>query len=55
MLFHGLPGGEMHVVVEEMDRRRKSESAAISSAIDMGESETVGNQATTLRAIPIAS
>ncbi|CAB1319588.1 unnamed protein product [Coregonus sp. 'balchen'] len=40
MLFHGLPGGEMHIVVEEMDRRGKSESAAISSAIDMEESET---------------
>lgn len=43
MLFHGLPGGDMHGVVEEMERRGKSESAAISSAIDMGESETVGN------------
>lgn len=42
MLFHGLPGGDVHGVVEEMDRRGKSESAAISSAIDMGESETVG-------------
>lgn len=31
----------MHGVVEEMDRRGKSESVAISSAIDMGESETV--------------
>lgn len=41
MLFHGLPGGDVHGVVEEMDRRGKSESAAISSAIDMGESETV--------------
>lgn len=41
MLFHGLPGGDMHGVVEEMDRRAKSESVAISSAIDMGESETV--------------
>ncbi|XP_077571955.1 LIM/homeobox protein Lhx2-like isoform X3 [Stigmatopora nigra] len=40
MLFHGLPGGDVHGVVEEMDRRGKSESAAISSAIDMGESET---------------
>ncbi|CAB1321775.1 unnamed protein product [Coregonus sp. 'balchen'] len=40
MLFHGLPGGDMHGVVEEMERRGKSESAAISSAIDMGESET---------------
>lgn len=43
MLFHGLPGGDVHGVVEEMDRRGKSESAAISSAIDMGESETVGD------------
>lgn len=42
MLFHGLPGGDVRGVVEEMDRRGKSESAAISSAIDMGESETVG-------------
>lgn len=41
MLFHGLPGGDVHGVVEEMDRRGKSESVAISSAIDMGESETV--------------
>lgn len=41
MLFHGLPGGDVHGVVEEMDRRAKSESVAISSAIDMGESETV--------------
>jgi hypothetical protein len=47
MLFHGLPGGDMHGVVEEMERRGKSESAAISSAIDMGESETVGNRTTT--------
>lgn len=44
MLFHGLPGGDIHGVVEEMDRRGKSESAAISSAIDMGESESVGQQ-----------
>ncbi|KAF3696285.1 LIM/homeobox protein Lhx2 [Channa argus] len=41
MLFHGLPGGDVHGVVEEMDRRGKSDSAAISSAIDMGESETL--------------
>ncbi|KAF6736325.1 LIM/homeobox protein Lhx2 [Oryzias melastigma] len=40
MLFHSLPGGDVHGVVEEMDRRGKGESAAISSAIDMGESET---------------
>lgn len=33
----------MHGVVEEMERRGKGESAAISSAIDMGESETVGH------------
>jgi len=42
MLFHGLPGGEMHGVLEEMERRGKSDSATISSAIDMGETETVG-------------
>lgn len=41
MLFHGLPGGDVHGVVEEMERRGKSESAGISSAIDMEESETV--------------
>lgn len=41
MLFHGLPAGDVHSVVEEMDRRAKSESVAISSAIDMGETETV--------------
>ncbi|XP_016424552.1 LIM/homeobox protein Lhx2b isoform X2 [Sinocyclocheilus rhinocerous] len=40
MLFHGLPGGEMHGVMEEMERRGKSDSATISSAIDMGETET---------------
>ncbi|KAG1968744.1 LIM/homeobox protein Lhx9 [Pimephales promelas] len=40
MLFHGLPGGEMHGVLEEMERRGKSDSATISSAIDMGETET---------------
>lgn len=43
MLFHGLPGGDVHGVVEEMDRRGKSESVAISSAIDMGESDTVSS------------
>lgn len=42
MLFHGLPGGNIHDVMEEMDRRGKSDSTAISSAIDMGERETVG-------------
>ncbi|KAI7798346.1 LIM/homeobox protein Lhx2, partial [Triplophysa rosa] len=40
MLFHGLPGGEMHGVMEEMERRGKRDSATISSAIDMGETET---------------
>nr|XP_023696464.1 LIM/homeobox protein Lhx2 [Paramormyrops kingsleyae]XP_023696465.1 LIM/homeobox protein Lhx2 [Paramormyrops kingsleyae]XP_023696467.1 LIM/homeobox protein Lhx2 [Paramormyrops kingsleyae] len=40
MLFHGLPGGEMHGVIDEMDRRGKNDSAGISSAIDMGETET---------------
>lgn len=40
MLFHGLPGGDVPGVVEEMERRGKSE-AAVSSAIDMGESDTV--------------
>ncbi|XP_056275895.1 LIM/homeobox protein Lhx2b isoform X2 [Pseudoliparis swirei] len=40
MLFHGLPGGDGHGVVEEMERRGKSESAAISSAIGMGETDT---------------
>lgn len=43
MLFHGLPGGDIHGVMEEMERRGKSDSAAISSAIDMGERETVGD------------
>ncbi|XP_063050351.1 LIM/homeobox protein Lhx2-like [Engraulis encrasicolus] len=40
MLFHGLPGGEMQGVMEEMERRGKADSTAISSAIDMGETET---------------
>ncbi|KAM5146912.1 LIM/homeobox protein Lhx2 [Mantella aurantiaca] len=40
MLFHSLSGGEMHGVIDEMDRRSKSESTAISSAIDRGETET---------------
>lgn len=43
MLFHGLPAGDVRGVVEEMERRGKTESAAISSAIDMGESEPVGD------------
>ncbi|KAL7885168.1 hypothetical protein AOLI_G00079380 [Acnodon oligacanthus] len=40
MLFHGVPGADMRGVVEEMERRGKSDSAPISSAIDMGETET---------------
>ncbi|NXA03144.1 LHX2 protein, partial [Sapayoa aenigma] len=42
MLFHSLSGSEMHGVIDEMDRRTKSEAPAISSAIDRGETETVG-------------
>lgn len=42
MLFHGLLGGEMQGVIYEMGRRAKGDSTAISSAIDMGETETVG-------------
>ncbi|NWI63996.1 LHX2 protein, partial [Todus mexicanus] len=42
MLFHSLSGSEMHGVIDEMDRRSKSEAPAISSAIDRGETETVG-------------
>ncbi|XP_048877475.1 LIM/homeobox protein Lhx2a [Brienomyrus brachyistius] len=38
MLFHGLPGGEVHGVCE-MERRGKNESSAVSSAIDMGETD----------------
>ncbi|XP_066500261.1 LIM/homeobox protein Lhx2b isoform X2 [Hoplias malabaricus] len=40
MLFHGVPGADMRGVVEEMERRSKSDSVPISSAIDMGETET---------------
>ncbi|XP_053328658.1 LIM/homeobox protein Lhx2 [Spea bombifrons] len=40
MLFHSLSGGEMHGVIDEMDRRSKTETSAISSAIDRGETET---------------
>ncbi|XP_073446799.1 LIM/homeobox protein Lhx2 isoform X1 [Dendrobates tinctorius] len=43
MLFHSLSGGEMHGVIDEMDRRSKTEASAISSAIDRGETETVGS------------
>lgn len=44
MLFHSLSGSEMHGVIDEMDRRTKSEAPAISSAIDRGETETVGRE-----------
>ncbi|XP_053480810.1 LIM/homeobox protein Lhx2b [Ictalurus furcatus] len=40
MLFHGLAEGDIHGMMEEMERRGKNDSAAISSAIDMGERET---------------
>ncbi|XP_053552164.1 LIM/homeobox protein Lhx2 [Bombina bombina] len=40
MLFHSLSGGEMQGVIDEMDRRSKTETSAISSAIDRGETET---------------
>ncbi|XP_053863006.1 LIM/homeobox protein Lhx2 isoform X1 [Malaclemys terrapin pileata] len=40
MLFHSLAGSEMHGVIDEMDRRAKSDAPAISSAIDRGETET---------------
>lgn len=42
MLFHSLSGPEVHGVIDEMDRRAKSEAPAISSAIDRGDTETVG-------------
>lgn len=42
MLFHGLQDGDMHGVVEEMDRTEKGEPGAVSSVTDMGDSETVG-------------
>lgn len=42
MLFHSLSGPEAHGVIDEMDRRAKSEAPAISSAIDRGDTETVG-------------
>lgn len=42
MLFHSLAGSEMHGVIDEMDRRAKGDAPAISSAIDRGETETVG-------------
>ncbi|XP_032334294.1 LIM/homeobox protein Lhx2 isoform X2 [Camelus ferus] len=40
MLFHSLSGPEVHGVIDEMDRRAKSEAPAISSAIDRGDTET---------------
>ncbi|XP_078083688.1 LIM/homeobox protein Lhx2-like [Mustelus asterias] len=39
MLFHGISGGEMQGVMEEMERRAKNEPA-ISSGVDMGERDT---------------
>ncbi|XP_062333970.1 LIM/homeobox protein Lhx2-like [Osmerus eperlanus] len=42
MLFHSLSGSEMQGVIDEMDRRTKSDTTAISSAIDMGETEANG-------------
>lgn len=42
MLFHSLAGSEMHGVIDEMDRRAKGDTPAISSAIDRGETHTVG-------------
>ncbi|EHB05030.1 LIM/homeobox protein Lhx2 [Heterocephalus glaber] len=42
MLFHSLSGPEVHGVIDEMDRRAKSEAPAISSAIDRGDTETFG-------------
>lgn len=42
MLFHSLAGSEMHGVIDEMDRRAKGDAPVISSAIDRGETETVG-------------
>lgn len=44
MLFHSLSGPEVHGVIDEMDRRAKSEAPAISSAIDRGDTETVGTR-----------
>ncbi|XP_046901263.1 LIM/homeobox protein Lhx2-like [Hypomesus transpacificus] len=42
MLFHNLSGSEMQGVIDEMDRRTKSDTTAISSAIDMGETDSNG-------------
>lgn len=42
MLFHSLAGSEMHGVIDQMDRRSKADAPAITSAIDRGETETVG-------------
>lgn len=39
MLFHGISGGEMQGVIEEMERRSKIEPAS-SAGIDIGETET---------------
>nr|XP_034969511.1 LIM/homeobox protein Lhx2 [Zootoca vivipara] len=40
MLFHSLAGSEMHGVIDEMDRRAKGDTPAISSAIGRAETET---------------
>ncbi|KPP78275.1 LIM/homeobox protein Lhx2-like, partial [Scleropages formosus] len=40
MLFHGLPAGDAQGGMDGVERRGKGESGAISSAIDMGETET---------------
>uniref|UniRef100_A0A8C8VH44 LIM homeobox 2 n=1 Tax=Pelusios castaneus TaxID=367368 RepID=A0A8C8VH44_9SAUR len=50
MLFHSLAGPEIHGVIDEMDRRAKSEAPAISSAIDRGETETTMPSISTERA-----
>ncbi|KAJ8787733.1 hypothetical protein J1605_022764 [Eschrichtius robustus] len=39
-MFHSRSGPEVHGVIEEMDRRAKSEAPAISSAINHGDTET---------------
>ncbi|XP_054249434.1 LIM/homeobox protein Lhx2 isoform X2 [Indicator indicator] len=41
MLFHSLSGSEMHGVIDEMDRRTKSEAPAISSAQLAGRAPTM--------------
>ncbi|EOA97782.1 LIM/homeobox protein Lhx2, partial [Anas platyrhynchos] len=55
MLFHSLSGSEMHGVIDEMDRRTKSEAPAISSAIDRGETETTSLLVASKNAFPSPS